>query len=125
MEAIKKDSEELRKLKRRVKELEVEVEQLKKKDRDNMALEIVTWTVAIIELATAIIALAATLASRIGPGEGEAYLPPCFIRISQEGDDVNENHKNDFKPWICSWDYSIRSHGELRGSHSFTWVCQS
>ncbi len=63
MEAIKKDSEELRKLKRRVKELEVEVEQLKKKDRDNMALEIVTWTVAIIELATAIIALAATLAS--------------------------------------------------------------
>lgn len=63
MAAIKKDSEELRKLKRRVKELEMEVEQLKKKDRDNTAIEIVTWTVAIIELATAIIALVASLAS--------------------------------------------------------------
>lgn len=55
-----KSSEELRKLKRRVKKLEVEVEQLKKKDRDNAALEIVTWTVAVIELATAIIALVAS-----------------------------------------------------------------
>ena len=52
----------MRKLKRRVKKLEVEVEQLKKKDRDNKAVEIVTWTVAIIEFATAIIALVATLA---------------------------------------------------------------
>lgn len=63
MAAIKKDSEELRKLKRRVKELEMEVEQLKKKDRDNTAIEIVTWVVAVLELATAIIALVASLAS--------------------------------------------------------------
>lgn len=58
--AIKKNSEELRKLKRRVKELEVEVEQLKKRTEDNKAKEIVTWTVAVLELATAIIALIAT-----------------------------------------------------------------
>lgn len=63
MADIKKDSEELRKLKRRVEKLEMEVEQLKKKDRDNTAIEIVTWVVAVLELATAIIAFAASLAS--------------------------------------------------------------
>lgn len=61
MRAIKKVQKELRKLEHRVGELEEQVEQLKKRTGNNMALEIVTWTVAIIEVATAIIALIAAL----------------------------------------------------------------
>lgn len=61
MAAIKKRKRELRKLERRVEELEGKVEQLKKRTGDNKAFEIIVWTTAILELATAIIALSEIL----------------------------------------------------------------
>ena len=52
----------MRKLKRRVEELEAEEEQLKKRTENSKAVQIITWTVAIVDLATAILALIAVLA---------------------------------------------------------------
>ena len=59
--AIKKGRKELRKLEQKVSELEEQVEQLKRRTGDSRVREIVTWTVALIELTTAILALIAIL----------------------------------------------------------------
>lgn len=81
----------MRKLKRRVEELEAEVEQLKKRTENSKAVQIITWTVAIVDLATAILALIAVLAGWFQFVGGGVIPPSCLIRISQEGVGVNEN----------------------------------
>lgn len=47
----------MRKLERKVKKLEAEVEQLKKRTNESRAYQVACWTLVILEIAVAVIAI--------------------------------------------------------------------